>query len=90
MPSWLAEASRQPSGLNATHPQLSVCSRRPSTSRPVAVSQRWTVLSSPAEARRFLPQGTYPMEHETLGRLEVFLVPLGPDAQGMRYEAVFN
>lgn len=48
------------------------------------------LFHSPAEARRFLPQQTYPMEHETLGRLEVFLVPLGPDAQGMRYEAVFN
>src|SRR5262245_47328268 len=37
-----------------------------------------------------LPQKIYPMEHDQLGTLEIFLVPIGPDAQGMRYEAVFN
>jgi len=37
-----------------------------------------------------LPQSIYRMEHDRLGELEIFLVPIGPDAQGMRYEAVFN
>ena len=37
-----------------------------------------------------MPQHTYPLEHPALGRLEIFLVPIGPDASGMRYEAVFN
>jgi hypothetical protein len=37
-----------------------------------------------------LPQRIYPVEHEHMGKLEIFLVPIGPDAQGMRYEAVFN
>jgi hypothetical protein len=37
-----------------------------------------------------LPQRTYALENETMGRLEIFLVPIGPDAEGMRYEAVFN
>jgi hypothetical protein len=37
-----------------------------------------------------MPQRTYPLEHPALGRLEIFLVPIGPDASGMRYEAVFN
>jgi len=37
-----------------------------------------------------LPQQIYRIEHESLGRLDLFLVPLGPDAKGMRYEAVFN
>lgn len=36
------------------------------------------------------PQRIWPLSHETLGRLEIFLVPIGPDASGMRYEAVFN
>ncbi len=40
--------------------------------------------------RRNLPQGTYPLEHAGLGHLEVFLVPIGPDGQGMRYEAIFT
>lgn len=35
-------------------------------------------------------QRIWPLTHETLGRFEIFLVPIGPDATGMRYEAVFN
>ncbi len=37
-----------------------------------------------------LPQMIYKVEHDRLGAFELFLVPLGPDGQGMRYEAVFN
>jgi len=37
-----------------------------------------------------LPQAIYSLEHERLGALEIFLVPIGPDSQGMGYEAVFN
>ncbi len=40
--------------------------------------------------RPTLVQRTWPLEHEALGRLEIFLVPIGPDASGMRYEAIFN
>lgn len=36
-------------------------------------------------------QQIVPLEHPDLGRLEIFLVPLGPDADGRwRYEAVFT
>lgn len=37
-----------------------------------------------------LPQSSYCMLHPVLDQLEVFIVPLGPDARGMQYEAVFN
>ena len=37
-----------------------------------------------------LPQRIYPLEHEQLGRLEIFLVPIGRDEKGTRYEAVFT
>ena len=37
-----------------------------------------------------LPQRIYRLEHPELGALDVFLVPIGPDAGGMCYEAVFN
>lgn len=37
-----------------------------------------------------LPQATYPVEHEVLGRTALFLVPVGRDADGALYEAVFN
>lgn len=36
-----------------------------------------------------LTQGTHGLVHTELGNLELFLVPLGPDADGMRYEAAF-
>jgi hypothetical protein len=41
-------------------------------------------------ARFVLPQQTYRLEHETLGEMDLFLVPIGPDGGGMRYEAVFS
>ena len=34
-------------------------------------------------------QRIYKLEHENLGALEIFLVPIGSDEQGMRCEAVF-
>lgn len=37
-----------------------------------------------------LPQRTYTLEHGVLGRLDVFLVPLGPDREGARFEAIFT
>ena len=33
-----------------------------------------------------LPQGIYPLEHAALGRLEIFIVPIGPG----QYEAIFT
>ncbi len=37
-----------------------------------------------------LPQKIYRLAHTTLGTFELFLVPIGPDTQGMRYEAIFT
>ncbi len=39
-----------------------------------------------------LDQRIHPIGHPTLGRLEVFLVPIGPakDRPGFRYEAIFT
>lgn len=36
-----------------------------------------------------LPQAIYPLENAAMGRLEIFIVPLGPDKEGMRYQAIF-
>ena len=41
-------------------------------------------------AQSLLSQGTYPVAHAAIGSLPIFLVPVGPDAQGMQYEAIFN
>jgi hypothetical protein len=42
-------------------------------------------------AGRHLPQGIYHLEHEQLGRLDLFLVPIGPEPSGRhRYQAIFT
>ncbi len=35
-------------------------------------------------------QNTYTLKHESLGTLDIFLVPVKKDAHGLYYEAVFN
>ena len=46
------------------------------------------LFRGPAEP--FLAQGTVPLEHPELGRFALFLVPIGPDEAGMRYEAILT
>jgi hypothetical protein len=38
----------------------------------------------------FLPQRIYRLEHEQMGELDIFLVPVSQDQRGLRYEAVFS
>ena len=40
-------------------------------------------------AHPVLPQRIYALEHASLGRLEIFIVPVSADTEGVRYEAVF-
>ena len=37
-----------------------------------------------------LPQRIYALEHDALGRFDLFIVPIERDAQGLKYQAVFN
>jgi hypothetical protein len=37
-----------------------------------------------------LPQGIYRLDHDLMGSLDLFLVPVGPREGAMFYEAVFN
>jgi hypothetical protein len=46
------------------------------------------VFRGPADS--VLPQGIHLLESAALGRLEIFLVPVGRDASGVLYEAIFN
>lgn len=39
---------------------------------------------------RVIEQGSYVIEHERLGMLEFFIVPINADADGVHYEAIFN
>ncbi len=42
------------------------------------------------DASRVAPQQIFKLRHAELGEFELFLTPLGPDEQGMRYEAVVS
>lgn len=46
------------------------------------------VFQGPADAP--IAQGIYRIEHDALGALDLFLVPIGKDHTGVRYEAIFN
>ena len=51
--------------------------------------ERFSIFfTGPPETR--LPQRVYALHHEIMGECEIFLVPISGDAQGFRYEAVFN
>lgn len=39
---------------------------------------------------RAIRQGTYSFEHDKLGTLELFIVPIGMEEDGVIYEAAFN
>jgi hypothetical protein len=36
------------------------------------------------------PQAIYPVSHPVLGTMEIFLVPVGPQAGGNGYQAIFT
>lgn len=38
----------------------------------------------------FLVQRIYHMEHDKMGEIDLFLVPVGKEQDGFHYEAVFN
>ena len=46
------------------------------------------ILEGPSNP--LLPQAILPLVHPTLGRLDVFVVPIAQDARHTRYELVFN
>ncbi|MBC8001047.1 MAG: hypothetical protein H7X97_00550 [Opitutaceae bacterium] len=61
------------------------------TSRDTAPAQTGNFsLTFAGPQHPFLPQRTYLFEHETLGSGDLFIVPIGQDKRGYRYEAVFN
>jgi pimeloyl-ACP methyl ester carboxylesterase len=37
-----------------------------------------------------LPQRIYKIEHDQIGAFDLFIVPIGPDEKGLRYEAIFT
>ena len=40
--------------------------------------------------RSYLPQAIFTLKHAELGDLELFVVPMGPQKEGMLYEVIFT
>lgn len=51
--------------------------------------QPFSVVFRSLQLDSYLLQRIYTVEHEQMGSLDIFLVPIGPDQHGMRYEAIF-
>ncbi|HVE15971.1 MAG TPA: hypothetical protein VNB29_04500 [Chthoniobacterales bacterium] len=69
---------------------LTLVEIRPSASKPPAgLRPPFSILfrSLPGPA---LPQGSYWISSEKLGRMELFIVPIRTDGDGSYYEAVFG
>lgn len=60
-------------------------SERAAEDRPQSFSLEFRGPNEP-----ILPQQIYRLQHSELGDLDIFLVPIGPDEQGLLYEAIFN
>lgn len=58
--------------------------RMPDGRQPFSV----TLRSGPGD--RHWPQGTYTLTHPQRGDLDLFMVPIGPDEHGMRYQISFS
>ena len=56
---------------------------------PMVSGEGFSLHFSGSDSQRF-GQDTYQMTHPTLGKFEVFLVPVGPAGVDQQYEAVFN
>lgn len=78
--------------LDATKPidlKLVEVTPRPSGPHEEAGMERFSaVFSGPLDV--LLPQQTYRIVHPEMGEFDVFLVAIGQEADGFRYEAVYN
>ena len=84
-----------------TNFRVELTSPRPIDVKLIAVTQRDSEPNEQAGMERFsvifagpldifLPQNTFRLTHPEMGEFDVFLVPIGREADGFRYEAVYN
>ncbi|HZH66817.1 MAG TPA: hypothetical protein VEY10_18150 [Flavisolibacter sp.] len=55
-----------------------------------AKRQPFSIVFKTVQKSSYYGQAIYIIEHPDKGSMEIFLVPLGPDGDGMKYEAVFS
>lgn len=61
-----------------------------SYSTPDSKRSPFSITLRTQQQGQYYSQAIYTIEHPEKGDLEVFMVPIGPDGEGMRYEVVFN
>ena len=64
--------------------------QRPTAKKGHVRQRTFSIILRGPQSDTYLPQHIYSVEHGKLGKHKIFLVPIGPDERGMRYEAVFN
>jgi Domain of unknown function (DUF6916) len=69
--------------------QLIECRTLPSSQKKDSERKPFGVIFRGPRAP-VLAQRIYRLEGTSIGTLEIFIVPVGPDAEGMRYEAIFS
>lgn len=74
---------------DATYPLTLISADRLPYSSTVGDREAFSVVFR-GDGDLVLPQQTYSFHNDTLGDLELFIVPIGPDDKGMCYEAVFS
>lgn len=60
------------------------------TSYPGQERKPFSILLQTELRSNYYPQAIYTTEHTALGTLQLFLVPVGANGQGVQYEAVFS
>jgi hypothetical protein len=50
----------------------------------------FSLIFRSSQRNSYLPQHVYTLEHNQMEKMELFLVPIGPDEVGMRYQAIFT
>jgi hypothetical protein len=69
--------------------ELIECRKLPSLGRPDRQRKPFAIIFR-GPRQPVLVQRIYKLEGSSMGPLELFIVPVGPDATGMRYEAIFS
>jgi hypothetical protein len=69
--------------------ELIECRKLASPGGPDAPRQSFALIFR-GPRQPVLAQRIYKLEAGSMGPLEIFIVPMGPDSLGMRYEAIFS
>ena len=74
------------SGVDLT---LTEATRQPAQPFPGMLREPFSLIFRSASPV-VLPQRIYPFRHQTMGRFEMFIVPIARDPAGIVYQAIFN